>query len=142
MPMVAQAEVPLAPEKMPEATIQAAIRDFADPWCKTGFQGLVDNVKKCFKETSENSPDIDKCVIGHYTLYYTTRYLQEYSHERGLEDPTQNISFVGRQMTHDRGVHYINLPRYKNVKASDYIGDPAIINFKKIRADLKECPAN
>ncbi|CAI3953132.1 unnamed protein product [Commensalibacter communis] len=137
LPMVAQAET--LPSTVPEATVKAAIHDFVDPWCQTGFKGMVENVQKCFKETSENSPNIDKCVIGHYMLSFTTKDLKNYSQKNEQEDPTKNIPFVGPQATHDRGVHYTNIARYKNIDVSNYFIPAVDSTYEKLIENRKKC---
>lgn len=130
LPMAAQAQVETAPATMSSATVDATVNKFVHAFCPPdsqggGVRGLAKAVQTCYEDTKEDSPDIDICMLGDYTLVAMAHYRRDKNEKLGLDDPNADIAFITKDAFVTRYANYTNLPRFAK------LGSKGTLNYFK-----------
>lgn len=105
------------PDRMSDATIDAAVKKFGPSFCAKTVDGIKEAAEKvydCYQKTSKDSPDYEVCFLGDNAVNTITSRIRDKTHALGKENPFQNIVFFSENNFSKRFKDMWDFPKYKN----------------------------
>lgn len=128
LPYTAKAETP----KMSEKAIQEAVDKYGAIYCTEGLDALKVAVKKCYEDTPEASPEIDKCILIDFTMAaIAIRKNQRYESLNGvgLNDPETSDPYMSSKLVTSRKNYYETGPRFTKDPQLSKMDEWARLNY-------------
>lgn len=114
------------PDRMSDATIDAAVKQFGPSFCAKTVDGIKEAAEKvydCYQKTPKDSPDLEICFLGYNAVYPIIERVNNKSNVLGKESPFKKIIYFSKEERLKNISEILNYPKYKNFSKqqwSDY----------------------
>lgn len=105
------------PDRMSDATIDAAVKQFGPSFCAKTVDGIKEAAEKvydCYQKTPKDSPDYEICFLGDGAVTSIIRPLTEKAEALGKTNPFEKITFFSNPNITIRTKEKYKFPKYKN----------------------------
>ncbi|EHD14272.1 hypothetical protein CIN_02040 [Commensalibacter intestini A911] len=105
------------PDRMSDATIDAAVKKFGPSFCAKTVNGIKDAAEKvydCYQKTPKDSPNLEICFLGDGAVRSIIRPLTEKAEALGKTNPFEKITYFSKPNITKRIEEKYNFPKYKN----------------------------
>lgn len=105
------------PDRMSDATIDAAVKQFGPSFCAKTVDGIKEAAEKvydCYQKTPKDSSDYEVCFLGDNAVNTITSRIRDKTNALGKENPFQNIVFFSEDNFAKRFKDMWSFPKYKN----------------------------
>ncbi|CAI3927768.1 unnamed protein product [Commensalibacter communis] len=122
LPIAANADTP----KMPQKALQESIDKYGAIYCKEGLNAMKDAVKKCYEDTAETSPELDKCIVADMamaSIAVRREMKYEKSHGAFQKNPRESDPYYNSETAWPRIEYYLSAPRFKKDPSLNKLDD-------------------
>jgi len=105
------------PDRMSDATIDAAVKKFGPSFCAKTVDGIKEAAEKvydCYQKTPKDSPDLEICFLGDEAVSAIIQPLRRKTEALGKINPFENITFFTDSKILERVEKMRNFPKYKS----------------------------
>lgn len=117
LPLTAMAQD--KPTQPSQKVIDSVAKTLTTAICKGGMKEAGSTVYECYKNTANNNPNIENCMVADYFMTLTLGELNNKAEAMG--DPINNIPFFAEDAVDKRMAIYLNLPQYKKYTENELI---------------------
>lgn len=105
------------PDRMSDATIDAAVKQFGPSFCAKTVDGIKDAAEKvydCYQKAPKDSQDLEICFLDDGAVTSIIQPLTEKAEALGKVNPFENITYFSEPEILKRTKEQYEFPKYKS----------------------------